>query len=347
MAIKVNGAFDEFFKNEVNIESIDSDTAKKSRDYLLNQIHSIASNGGFIPLASSYDVSFGSFSRKTKIKPLDDIDIIIGINGLGTHFSKQNWDNITMWIDTDSTNYALKNLCDKDYWTNRYIINSNKVKNKLLSELNRIPNYSKAELHARGEAVTLNLKSYSWNFDVVPAFYYTDETTKKNYYLIPNGHGNWKFTNPKIEQERISKLNVKFNNTVLTTIRLLKYWNRRGKMPNFTSYVLETIALDYFDQANHSTFGSDNKDHDYPDMHFSNALNYISTHIMMPISDTKGIQNDINDLEYYERLSISRRARIDYEKSQKAINAELNENDHKNSIMMWRDIFGERFPRYE
>ena len=346
MANSVNGAFNEFLKNEVNIESVDSDNAKKSRDYLLNQIHIIASNGGFVPLATSFDVSFGSFSRKTKITPLDDIDVIIGLNGNGGSMFKQKWDNVIVEIDRNSTNLALKNLCDKDY-TNKYILNSNKVKNKLLSELKKIPNYSKAELHARGEAVTLNLKSYSWNFDVVPAFYYTDETTKKGYYLIPNGNGNWKITNPKFEQDRVSKLNVRFNNTVLTTIRLLKYWNRRGKMPNFTSYVLETIALDYFDQANHSIIGNDNKNYDYPDMHFSGALEYISAHIMMPIRDTKGIQNDINDLEINERVSIFRRAKSDYEKSRNAINAELKEKNYKKSISIWREIFGERFPKYE
>ncbi len=346
MATTVNGAFSEFLDKEINIWKGDSDLAKTSRDYLYNQIHNISSKGGFIPLASSYDVSFGSFSRKTKISPLDDIDIIIGLDGKNTTFCKRSWDDIEMQVDENSANTALKKLCDnKGYYGNIYVINSNRVKNKLVSELSKINNYSKAELHARGEAVTLNLKSYSWNFDIVPAFYCNYDS--KEFYLIPNGKGNWKFTNPKLEQERVSKLNVKFNNTVLSTIRLLKYWNKRGRMPNFTSYVLETVTLDYFDQTSHSIHATDGKDYDYSDMHFSEALNYISNHILGSIQDTKGIQSNINDLDMNARLSIYKRAKSDYEKSKIAIYAEINEKDHKKSISIWRDIFGERFPKYE
>lgn len=43
-------------------------------------------------------------------------------------------------------------------------------------------------------------------------------------------------------------------------------------MPTITSYVLETIVLDYFDQASHNVV-DDGKSYDYPDIHFRDALN--------------------------------------------------------------------------
>lgn len=216
-------------------------------------------------------------------------------------------------------------------------------KNKLVSALKNIPQYEKSEIHARGEAVTLKLKSYSWNFDIVPAFYCSGNGVP--YYLIPNGYGKWKKTNPKTEQDRLSKLNAKFNGIVLSTIRLVKYWNRRGQMPNITSYVLETMVLDYFTQTNNSVY-SNGKCYDYPDMHFRDALLYIANNIMCSVQDSKGIQGNINTLTYEQRLKIKTRANNDYYKSCNAVNAEIHEKNNHKSIDIWRDIFGDDFPKY-
>lgn len=56
---------------------------------------------------------------------------------------------------TDNTNY----------------LNSTKVINRFISKLSDLQDYSKAEMHKNHEAATLQLKSYTWNFDIVPCFY--------------------------------------------------------------------------------------------------------------------------------------------------------------------------------
>ena len=81
MPKSVNIAFSEFLNNTVNISKEDSDNAKKSRNFLLGQIQNLSCNGDFLSLATQYNSFFGSFARKTKIQPLDDIDIIIGLSG--------------------------------------------------------------------------------------------------------------------------------------------------------------------------------------------------------------------------------------------------------------------------
>lgn len=350
MAISVNTAFVRFFDNVINISKNDSDNAKKSRDYLINQITSISNNGGFLRLCSSYNCFFGSFSRKTKICELDDVDLIIGLNGGDLNIASAiSWDNITLNLNNGCKDKRLINLsdCKTNYYgmNPTYELNSNKVKNNLVSYLKNIPQYEKAEIHARGEAVTLKLRSYPWNFDIVPAFYC--EENSKPYFLIPNGKGKWKKTNPRIEQKRITEANVKFNNTVLKTVRLIKYWNVRGRMPNITSYVLETMVLDYFDNAEHYGVNEDGKTFDYPDVHFKNALRYISNNIFNSVIDSKGIQGNINDLDYSEKYKIYIRANVDYKKAEDAYNAEVNEKNDKKAINIWREIFGEDFPKYE
>ncbi len=348
MAKNVNGAFVEFLNKTVNITKMESDKAKASRDYLISQIKNISENGNFLKLAPEFNSFFGSFSRKTQICELDDIDIIIGLNGGELEINGYLWDDITLKLKNECTNKNLINSSDVgfSYAGDIYYLNSNKVKNKLVSQLSNIPQYEKAEIHARGEAVTLKLKSYPWKFDIVPAFY-TGDNIDNPYYLIPNGKGKWKKTNPKIEQKRISNINKKFNGIVLTTIRLVKYWNKRGKMPSITSYVLETIVLDYFDQAKHWSIKEDGSTVDYPDVHFKDALLYIGNHIFGKVNDSKGIQGNINNLQLNEMFKIHERALKDYTKASNAVYAEVDEKDNKKSINIWRDIFGEEFPKYE
>ena len=348
MAISVNVAFSDFLNNTINIHKTVSDNAKSSRNFLYSQINSLSNNDDFLTTAPQYNINFGSFARKTKIKPLNDIDIMIGLNGGSLEIEGTEWNNITLKVKNNCTDSLILNASDKftQYWSSPiFYLNSNKVKNKLVSALQSIPQYEKAEIHARGEAVTLKLKSYSWNFDIVPAFYYSGDSYTKPYYLIPNGYGKWKKTNPKIEQERVSSLNQKFNNVVLSTIRLIKYWNTRGKMPNITSYVLETIVLDYFEQANHNNT-VDGKTYDFPDMHFRNVLNYISNHIMSVVHDPKGFQSNINTLTYEQKSKIQARANTDYIKACNAVAAELQEKDNQKSMKIWKEIFGDEFPQY-
>lgn len=64
-------------------------------------------------------------------------------------------------------------------------LNSTKVINRFISKLSDLNDYRKAEMHKNHEAVTLKLKSYDWNFDIVPCFY-----CKGDFYLIPDGNGN-------------------------------------------------------------------------------------------------------------------------------------------------------------
>ena len=158
-------------------------------------------------------------------------------------------------------------------------------------------------------------------------------------YIIPNGKGHWKFTNPSVEQQRIQRINQKHKGKVLDTIRLIKYWNRRGRMPTMVSYVLETMVLDYFDKVDSSS--------NWIEQRFRDVLCYIKDNIMLPIYDSKGIEGNINCLSIDEKQSIQKRAKTDYNKSCDAIFAEINYKDQNKAINIWKDIFGSDYPKYE
>lgn len=84
MASTVNLAFEEFMKNSVRLDSNQANKAKDSRDNLISNIMGFDGDGDFFELADkAQHLKFGSFARKTKIHPLDDIDQMICMSAEG------------------------------------------------------------------------------------------------------------------------------------------------------------------------------------------------------------------------------------------------------------------------
>jgi len=138
------------------------------------------------------------------------------------------------------------------------------VINKLLSKLNDVPQYEKAETSRNREAATLNLLSYAWSFDIVPCFFTSPEWDNRTYYLIPDGNGNWKKTDPRIDGNRVIVINQQQSGYALNLIRIVKYWNRRPTMPSMQSYLLECMLLNYTESLTQCT--------QFVDINFKSAL---------------------------------------------------------------------------
>lgn len=98
---------------------------------------------------------------------------------------------------------ALHKDCTRDDGT----LNSTQVANKFKNELKNVREYARSDVRRNGEAVVLNLRSKVWSFDVVPCFYTAKENNGRQYYLIPNGNGNWKKTDPTWDKERVTTAN--------------------------------------------------------------------------------------------------------------------------------------------
>ena len=329
MAKTVGTAFAEFNKHYVNLIPERTTKARSSRDWLINQLTSLPNKVDDFPkLFDNMSLKFGSFARNTKILPLDDVDLILTFSADETTYTTHAYgQRYSLNVPESAKN--LRKLCNDD-WT----LNSIKVVNKIVSALNQIEHYKKAEIHRRHEAATLQLNSYEWNFDIVPALY-----TDTNYFLIPNGSGGWKATDPRIDQKRISDANQSKEGRVLQLIRTLKYWNRRNSTFKIGSYLFENIVINY---ANSNTELSQWIDYDIRSFFY-----YLSSAILGTVDDPKGFQGDLNPFSYTEKLSISQKASWAYEKADEAIKAEVNEKNQEKSINKWREIFGDSFPKYE
>lgn len=332
MATTVDGAFREFMKDKVNLGSEDTKKARTSKDNLIDNIHTLGGKDHFFNLYSEKDISFGSFARKTKIRPLDDIDIMICISADTSTYCEYS-DRFEITVNSEDSPQAT--CCN----ANSKILNSTKVINKFISELSLLSDYNNSQLHKRGEAATLQLKSYTWNFDIAPCFFTTPTSDGRAYYIIPDGRGNWKKTDPTIDRAKISEVNQRHEGRMLNTIRIIKYWNKRTTMPSIPSYTLECLLLSYFDEMT-STVS------EFIDISFRDALYHISQSIYSSVNDPKGIQVNLNTLSFEEQKKISDRALSDYNRVVEALKFETQDKDYKASIKKWGEILGSGFPTY-
>lgn len=323
----MNSAFDNFLKDYVNLDEMEYLNARTSRNWLLDQIKKFPKNYEDFPkLYSSKIITFGSFARKTKIKPLDDIDLLICISAEGATYNELSTDNII--IENTKNNSQLSQLLENNE------INSRKVIEKFKSCVSGIDQYSSSSIKRDHEALTLDLKTYDWKFDIVPCFFTAPEIDGRQYYLIPNGNGRWKKTNPIIDQNNVSSINQKHGGKILNIIRLIKYWNKYQKVRKIQSYLLENIIIAYY----YNKESIDDIKYEFKNiMHCFQVLPQI-------IHDPQGIHNEYF-IEYVDIFSIGQRAKMDYDHALYALNLEEN-GDIEEAINEWKKVFGKNFPDY-
>ena len=328
MANTVDSAFAEFSRNFVNLDASKTKKARSSQDWLYTQLNNFPVNDLTFP--KNYEnkhIKFGSFARNTKIRELDDIDLIYCLHADRAYYSTSFADNNLYYINTENAGQRLKNLSDDGK------LNSKKVINKIVSNLSNIPQYNSARIHRRQEAATLNLTSYDWTFDIVPAFY-----TTAGFYLIPDGNGNWKATNPGLDQTYVSSINKKHDFSVHQLVRILKYWNKKVNKGVVGSYLFENFVLNFIENQNQLS--------NYIDINMINFWQHFQASVYNEVKDPKGISSNLNDLSFLDIHKISQRAKEAYEAGLVAYDLEINENNMEEAVKKWGDIFGLDFPKF-
>lgn len=332
MPTNINTAFNKFLNETVNLASEDSAAARTDRDNLRSRIQRFQSDVvNFPTLYTDADINFGSFARKTKKRPLDDVDMFFCMNGRGAHYS-EGVDGVIRVVVTDP-NVSLYKFTNDDA-----TLNSIKILNKFKSSVESVYAYRSSEVNRRQEVVVLTLNNKEWSFDIAPCFI-TSAVDNKNFYLIPDGAGNWKKADPRVDQERTSRINQKHKGKILNIIRIIKYWNARATMPTMSSYLLENIILNHYDATNSCS--------DYIDVELPNTLLAVSDAIFSTVPDPKGFQYDLNDISFEDKRKIYARSCLDRDKAVEARKLEVECSTHKECIDKWREIFGGEFPEYD
>lgn len=330
MPYTVAVSFEQFRSDTVDLAASDVLTARRSRDYLQDQIKAIASKDDYFPRLYGAFEHFGSFARKTKIQPLDDIDLMVLLSGKNTRV-----DYLTSYT------YGLK-VMDSTSVLWRYTngdgyVSSIKVLNKFKGSLSSVSNYRKAEIKRNGVAVVLSLGSYEWVFDIVPAFPVTSSQGGTDCFLIPNGSGQWMKTDPRHDQTALTDANVYHNSNLIPLLRLMKYWNvRHYNTSRLRSYHFETLVLNGMRYQACIT----SMRHSLP-----TAFTQLAAQVLSSCPDPKGLGPNLDEGMSWETRSKVNKAAITMAQYAQWALEEEQKGNHKEAIKWWGYIFHD-FPTY-
>jgi hypothetical protein len=325
-------AVNQLLQNSINLDGEVVKAARASRDWLLTQIASWPKNDAeFPPLYPGINLPYGSFARRTKIRELDDIDLMIGVKALGTTYTTDADGTVRLKVPDG---IALRRLCHDG--TDE--LNSRKVINAFVSQLKLIPQYQNAEIKRNQQAAVLNLSSYTWSFDIVPSFMTEVDLHGRTHYVIPDGNGFWMMTDPRIDNERTETIHKKHGGHLWNVMRLTKFWNKRRSVTTIPSYLLECIVLGLYESR-------PTQPSVRPEMEVPLVLRHIALSVLDNVEDPKGIQGDINNLSSEARVEISSKA-LSHAQSAEAAIYEQARGDERAAINHWRDVFGTDLPAY-
>lgn len=332
MARTAVAAIDQLLRDSVNLDGAVVKAARTSRDWLLAQINGWPENDAeFPPLYPGINLHYGSFARRTKIRELDDIDLLIGIKGLGTTYTTDADGTVKLRVPHG---IALRRLCHDG----THDLNSRRVIDVFVTRLTKVPLYRSAEIKRNRQAAVLSLSSYTWSFDIVPGFMTEADALGRTYHVIPDGHGHWMKTDPRIDRERTDSINGRHGGHLRNVIRLIKFWNKRRSVTTVPSYLIECMVLGFYE--NQPTRASAR-----PEVEVPRVLRQIARSVLGSVEDPKGIQGDINKLSREERSEVSSQASRHAQSAESAL-AEQAGGDERGAIDHWRDVFGTYLPAY-
>ncbi|MDV6375249.1 hypothetical protein [Deinococcus arenicola] len=143
-------------------------------------------------------------------------------------------------------------------------------------------------------------------------------------------------TDPRIDQNRLTRINQRHKNAVIPIVRLVKRWSRRKWGISIPSYLLESLIINYYsDLCEKISY--------HIDWEFRDVLDYLANQVIFDVCDPKGIIKTINYLNYHERLELANKLRYSYKIASDAINAEVVEKDHIKAIRIWKSLLGDDF----
>jgi hypothetical protein len=248
----IAGAFEELVESEINISAGIRSQASASHNHLREFLaDENARDWTFPRILSRNDSDFlgGSFARHSKIWPLDDIDIYFPLDGFNlTYF--QNGYRLPYSVTTDNV------LASNPLLTPRWTIGGNISSIKLVEEFAKVikRHYpDSTEVKPNGEAVSIRMSygsgenSEGLGYDVVPCFHLApDDSSQRDFYLMPDGKGGWIRTNPRFDTSVSEDLQALSNGVFRKSVKLVKYWNANRCANVFNSYYVELAIMRAF-----------------------------------------------------------------------------------------------------
>ncbi len=235
--------FENFLTKSVNLSPAHVSAGSTSHTYVRDLLQNKADRDISFPWMINGDFLSGSYARGTKIYPLDDIDVIMVLDGHGL-FPIENG----MYLDAAVRGSGSPGSPVGNYTDANGLISSQKIMEIFHNALKET--YPNSQLRKHGQALNIWLESKKLGIDIVPAFHIQPNNGTQDYYYIPAGNGrtDWIKTNPKIDEAICNILDSRHDNKLKPVIKLLKHWNQVQNAGRLESYHLEVVAWHVFNQ---------------------------------------------------------------------------------------------------
>lgn len=317
-------------KQKINLSASNISQASQSHNYVRGLLDRKSHENNNLPWLLDGDFLSGSYARQTKIHPIDDIDIIVVLDGAGLFAHRGGYQLSATVRGSGSQGSPVLSFTNEQNY-----ISSQKILNEFRNHLSKT--YPNSKIRKDGQAINVWLDSYGLGIDIVPAFHIVPNDKSRDYYYIPVGYGedNWMSTNPKIDQEICDNLNDKFNKKLKPIIKLIKYWNSHYNNNRLKSYHLEVIIWNVFNQ------------YQYQINNYCTALKYFFANadkwVSQSCSDPTGLGENIDSyLASNDRLASVRAIKATSNILNQTLTSAflVNKNIH---LPKWRTLFGSSF----
>jgi hypothetical protein len=194
-------------------------------------------------VAADQDFIGGSFGRRTKICPLDDVDIYFPLDGAGLLYNSRGVQSCALLSDNATFGNPLSGAAWMATATAGEHLSSEAILAAFANVLGRrYPDIKR--VRKVGEALRIPMAlGDDLGFDVVPCFVldYPD-SRQLRVYLIPDGHDGWFRTNPRYDVALTDALSQRTNKNFRKAVKILKFWNSSIFSNKLSTYYIE-LAL--------------------------------------------------------------------------------------------------------
>ncbi len=233
----VNEAFEDLLTRQINITQAQREQGSKSHNYIRGLLDNKWQTHDRFPWLIEGDFLSGSYGRGTKIYPLDDIDIMIVLDGHGLVPISGG-----QYLNAEVRGSGMDGSAITKHFDHNNLVSSTSVLEVFRDALKET--FPTSEIKKDGQAVNVWLDSYDLGLDIVPCFHIVPRDGSQDYYYIPMGAGSnmWKSTNPKIDHRISDALHARHDRKLKPVVKLLKYWNKTQNGHRLRSYHVEVLA---------------------------------------------------------------------------------------------------------
>lgn len=323
----IHNAFEKLL-GKIGVSQAQRSQGSTSHQYVRGLLDNKKENDDSFPWLTDGDFLSGSYARGTKIYPLDDIDVMVVIDGTGL-YAHQNGQILDAEVRGDG---IVGNPVNNLTYNIQGHISSKMVLEKFRDAIKE--SYPNSEIRKDGQAVNIWLDSYNMGLDIVPCFHIIPRNGGRDFYYIPQGGDNhgWMTTNPKIDAEICDTLDQRHDSKFKPVVKLLKHWNDIHNNSRLRSYHLETIAAYIF--------------HNHPEkiQNYPAAIRYFfnnaGTYLQNTCSDMTGLGGAVDT---YLQPEARRLTLVKIEEAKKSVNNPLGALLPVNELAGWRKIYGNNF----